>query len=65
MSVLPLCIMCVQYHGDILSTVGVFSAMGDIMSTIQGYLEYHGGYHDARGDIMSIMGGVQYRGVLE
>ena len=45
------------------------------MSTVGGYLEYHGGYleyrggcsvpwgyHDARGDIMSTMEGVQYRG---
>ena len=36
--------------GDILSTVGVFSTMGDIMinvgdilSTVGGYHEYHGG----------------------
>ena len=34
---------------DIMSTVGVFSIMGDIMSTI-------GAYHDACGDIMSTMG---------
>ena len=40
-----------RYHdkcGDILSTmyhaVGVFSTVGDIMSTVGGYLEYHGGY---------------------
>ena len=39
------------------------STMGDIMSTVGGYLEYRGGYHDAcRGDIMSTMQGVQYRG---
>ena len=29
--------------GDILSTVGVFSTVGDIMSTMGGYHEYHGG----------------------
>ena len=40
----------VQYHGgyhdkcgDILSTVGVFRTVGDIMSTMGGYLEYRGG----------------------
>ena len=30
--------------GDILSTVGVFSTMRDLMSTVEGYLEYHGKY---------------------
>ena len=43
--------------GDILSTVGVFSTVGDIMSTVGvilstvGDVQYHGGYHDARGAI--------------
>ena len=44
--------------GDTLSTVGVFSTVGDIMSTMGGYLEYHGGcsvlwgvYNDACGGI--------------
>ena len=32
-----------EYRGDILSTVGVFSTVGDIMSTVGGYLEYRGG----------------------
>ena len=27
-----------------MSTVGVFSTMGDIMSTVEG-VQYHGGYH--------------------
>ena len=36
------CIMCVQYRGG-LSTVGVFSTVGDIMSTVGGYHEYRGG----------------------
>ena len=27
----------------VLSTVGVFSTVGDIMSTVGGYLEYRGG----------------------
>ena len=52
----PPCIMCVQYRGgcsvpwgvfstvgDILSTVGVFSTLGDIMINVGGYLEYRGG----------------------
>ena len=37
--------------GVILSTVGVFSTVGDIMIHVGGYHEYHGG--------------VQYRGVLK
>ena len=49
-----------RYHdkcgGDILSTVGVFSTVGDIVSTVGSYLEYRGGYHDACGDIMSTVG---------
>ena len=55
--------------GDILSTVGVFSTVGDIMSTLGGYLEYRGGcsvpWGDIMmhvGDIMSTVEGVQYRG---
>ena len=28
--------------GGILSTMGVFSTVGDIMSTVGGYLEYRG-----------------------
>ena len=67
----------IQYHGgmsrvpwgDMLSTVGVFSTVGDIMSTVGGYLEYRGGCSvpcaDIMmhvGDIMSTVGGVQYRG---
>ena len=33
--------------GDILSTMGVFSTVGDIMINVGGYFEYHGGvqYH--------------------
>ena len=53
---------------DILSTVGVFStAVGDIMSTMRGYLEYREGYsvpwgyHDACGEYHEYHGGVQYR----
>ena len=42
---------------DILSPVGVFSTVGDIMSTVEvilstvGDVQYRGGYHDARGRI--------------
>ena len=48
---------------DILSTVGVFSAVGDIMSTMGAYLEYRGGCslpwgnHDARGGYHEYHGG--------
>ena len=45
-----------EYRGeDILSTVGMFSTVGDIMNTLGAYLEYRRGYHD-------YCGGVQYRG---
>ena len=47
-------IMCVQYRGGV-------QYRGDIMSTVGGYLEYRGGYHDKCGDILSNLGGVQYR----
>ena len=43
--------------GDILSTVGVFSTVGDIMSTVGGYLEYRGGCSVPWGDIMMHVGG--------
>ena len=55
--------------GGYLEYCGVFSTVGDIMSTVGGYLEYHGGcsvpWGDIMmhvGDIMSTVGGVQYRG---
>ena len=72
-STLSLCIMCVQYRGgyhdkcgDILSTTGVFSTVEDIMSTVGGYLEYHGGcsvpwgYHDACGGYHEYRGGKSF-----
>ena len=37
------------------STVGVFSTVGDIMSTVGG-VQYCGGYHDKCGDILSTVG---------
>ena len=66
----------VQYHGgyhdawgDILSTVGMFSTVrdlminvGDILSTV-GTVQYRGGYHESStGVILSTMGDIQYRG---
>ena len=53
----PPCIMCVQYRGGCSVPWGVFSTVGDIMSTVGGYLEYcggvqyRGGYHDKCGGI--------------
>ena len=53
----------VQYHGGYLEYCGVFSTMGDILSTVgvfstvgcsvpRGDIMMHvGGYHDARGGI--------------
>ena len=46
----------------VLSTVGVFGTMGDIMSTVGdilstvGGVQYRGGYHDKCGDILSTVG---------
>ena len=48
--------------GDILSTVGC-SVPWRYHEYCGGYLEYVGRYHDARGDIMSTVGGAQYCGV--
>ena len=45
-----------QYRG------GCSVPWGDIMSTVGGYLEYHGGYHDKCGGYLEYRGGVQYRG---
>ena len=57
-----------QYRGGCSVPWGVFSTVGDIMSTVGGYLEYRGGVQ-YRGDIMinvggylEYRGGVQYRG---
>ena len=47
-----------KYGGDILSTVGVFSTVGDIMSTVGGYLEYRGGCSVPWGDIMMHVGDI-------
>ena len=44
-----------------MSTVGVFSTVGVILSTV-GNVQYRGGYHDACGGIVSTVGDVQYRG---
>ena len=54
---------------EVLSIVGVFSTVGDIMNTVGGYLEYcgvfstMGGIMINVGDIMSTMGGyLEYHG---
>ena len=53
--------MCVQYRGGcsvpwgVLSTVGVFSIVEDIMITMEGYLEYRGVFSTV-GDIMINVG---------
>ena len=47
--------------GDILSTVGVFSTVGDIMINVGDILSTVGVFSTV-GDIMSTVGGVQYRG---
>ena len=49
--------------GDILSTVGVFSTVGeminvgDILSTVGG-VQYNGGYHEYRGGLSSVPRGM-------
>ena len=54
--------MCAVPWG-VLSTMGVFSTVGDIMSTVGGYLEYRGGCSVPWGDIMINVGGyLEYRG---
>ena len=42
----------------VLSTMGVFSTVGDIMSTVGGYLEYRGGCSVPWGDIMINVGDI-------
>ena len=57
--------MCAVPWG-VLSTVGVFSTVGDILSTMGGYLEYHGGCSVPWGDIMINVGGYfEYRGGVQ
>ena len=49
--------MCVQYRGDMISTVGdIISTVKDILNTV-GDAQYCGGYLEYRGG-----GGVNYRG---
>ena len=54
------CIMCVQYRGG-AQYRGVFSTVGDILSTVGG-VQYRGGYHDKCGGYLEYRGGVQYHG---
>ena len=49
------CIMCVQYRGGAQYRGGCSVPWGDILSTVGGYHDKCGGYHEYRG-------GVQYRG---
>ena len=42
----------VQYLGDIMTNVRDILSKVGVFST-EGYHEYHGGYHDAPGDIIS------------
>ena len=51
-----------MHVGDIMTTLGVFSASGDTMSTLGGYHEYIEEYSVHQGDIMSTSGDVQYIG---
>ena len=57
------CIMCVQYRGGcsvpwgVLSTVGVFSTVGDIMSTVGDILSTVGVFSTV-GDIMINVGDI-------
>ena len=52
-----------MYVGDILSTVGMFSTMRDIMVNVRDILsivgdtQYRGGYHDASGGYHEYHGG--------
>ena len=56
----------VQYRGRYLEYHGVFSTVGDIMSSVGvilsmvGATQYRGGYHDAHGDIMNTVGVFRY-----
>ena len=55
----------VQYRGGCSVPWGIMSTVGDIMSTVGGYLEYRGGvqyrggYHDKCGGYLEYSGGVQ------
>ena len=53
--------MC-SVHQGIFSTSGVFSALGDTLST-SGNVQYIGDTMSILGDIMSRLGDVQYIGV--
>ena len=51
------CIMCVQYRGGCSVPWGVFSTVGDIMSTVGGYHEYRGGISWVPWGVFSTVGG--------
>ena len=51
---------------DILSTMGVLSTVGDIMMHVGEYImSTVGGYHDTCGRYHEYRGGVQYHGILK
>ena len=59
MGAVQYCVGCHDKCGDILSTVGVFSTVGDIKS-IMGDVQYCGGFHDARGGYHEYRGGKSF-----
>ena len=50
------------HRGDIMNTLGVFSALEGTMSTLEGTMSTLEGCHEC-GDIISTLGDVQYTGV--
>ena len=68
--------MCVQYRGGVQCRGGYHEYRGGYLE-YRGGVQYRGGYHPLKfeyrggisrymwGDIMSTVGGVQYRGVLK
>ena len=54
-------VQCVCSTVGVAQYRGVFSTMGDIMSTVGGYLEYRGGVQ-YRGGYLEYRGGVHYHG---
>ena len=50
------CIGGCSVHQGMFSTLGMFSALGDTMSTLGGHHEYIGGVFSTLGDIMMHVG---------
>ena len=51
-----------MHVGDILSTWGMLSSMGDIVINVGRYLEYRGGYREYCGGYLEYCGDIQYHG---